>query len=93
MKLTIIPNDGAVYINNYCYLDLALSGIPTNVHALQWNETKGWIEYTDEAPNEDITELPSWTSSCITLWNEAKAEEEAAIAKAAEEEAAKVNSV
>ena len=92
MKLTIIPNDGAVYINNYCYLDLALSGIPTNVHALQWNETKGWIEYTDGSLNEDITELPSWTTSCINLWNEAKAAEEEAKA-AAEEEAANQASV
>lgn len=84
MKLTIIPVDGAVYKDGYSYSGLDLSAAPSNVHALQWKDTKGWIEFTDndngtKPQNETITELPSWANACVTKWDEAKAAEEAAI--------------
>ena len=84
MKLTIIPVDGAVYKDGYSYSGLDLSTAPSNVHALQWKDTKGWIEFTDnddgtKPQNETITELPSWANACVTKWDEAKAAEEAAI--------------
>jgi hypothetical protein len=87
MKLTIIPVDGAVYKDGYSYSGLDLSAAPSNVHALQWKDTKGWIEFTDnddgtKPQNEAITELPSWANACVTKWDEAKAAEEAAIAAA-----------
>ena len=88
MKLTIISVDGAVYKDGYAYSGLDLSAAPSNVHALQWKDTKGWIEFTDnddgtKPQNETITELPSWANACVTKWDEAKAAEEAAIAQAA----------
>jgi len=81
MKLTIIPVDNAVYKDNVSYLGLDLStcGIPSNVSALQWQDTSGWIE--DESPmvqNQDINELPAWAQACLVKWDEAKAAEEAA---------------
>lgn len=89
MKLTIIPVDGAVYKDGYSYNGLDLSAAPSNVHALQWKDTKGWIEFTDnddgtKPQNEAITELPSWANACVIKWDEAKAAEEAAIAQAAQ---------
>jgi hypothetical protein len=87
MKLSIIPIDGAVYKDGYSYSGLNLSFVPSSVHALQWKDTKGWIEFVDnddgtKPQNESITELPSWVNACVTKWDEAKAAEEAAIAAA-----------
>ena len=63
MKLTIVPSD------NFCSVDdvglsesLISFSIPSNVWALQWNNSAGYIEYTN-APNETITELPSWATA------------------------------
>jgi hypothetical protein len=67
MKITIIPIDGAVYENGICYLNLTWEGTPVNVHALQWQDVAGWIEYTD-GPNEDITELPQWADNAMAAW-------------------------
>jgi len=73
MKLTIIPADGSVGENDVFYSELNLSscGIPANVHALQWQDTAGWIEYNTTIPNETITELPAWANCCMTKWTEA----------------------
>lgn len=68
MRLTIIPSDGAVYENGVCYLGLTWSGTPTDVHALQWQDVVGWIEYKDGKPNEEITELPPWAISAQDAW-------------------------
>lgn len=72
MKLTIIPIDGNVKKDGIGYIDLDLSscGIPSNVRALQWQETLGWLEFWDQ-DNQDITELPSWANCCLTKWTEA----------------------
>ena len=71
MKLTIIPIDNAVYKDEIVYsgLDLSSCGIPDGVHALQWHEDSGWIEYESPlVPNEDITALPSWADACVAVW-------------------------
>jgi hypothetical protein len=84
MKVTIITADNAVYKDGVSYsgLDLSLCGIPSNVHALQWQDTSGWIEDKSAlVQNQDITELPAWASACVVKWDEAKAEE---LAKAEE---------
>lgn len=76
MKLTIIPADGAVYKDNVSYSDLDLSFVPAEVHALQWNNAKGWIEFIEDEDgnkpsNEAITELPSWANGALTAWDAA----------------------
>ena len=72
MKLTIIPIDGAVNEDGKSYigLDLSSCGIPSDVRALQWKDTAGWLEFWDK-PNEDITTLPSWVNCCLTAWDQA----------------------
>ena len=69
MLLTIIPVDGAVKKDEvgYIALDLSSCAIPSNVRALQWQETTGVIEFWDKQ-NEDITSLPSWVDCCLAVW-------------------------
>ena len=69
MLLTIIPVDGCVEKDRVGYINLDLSscGIPSNVRALQWQETSGWLEFWDQ-PNENITVLPSWVDCCLAAW-------------------------
>lgn len=71
MLLTIIPIDGTVKKDNIGYIKLNLSSceIPANIHALQWNEDAGWIEYESaEVQNEPITILPDWANNCLAVW-------------------------
>lgn len=79
MKLVIIPIDGAVYVDGNAYFDIDLSGcnIPENIHALQWKDTQGWIEFIDsedgtKPQNQPITELPEWANQARLKWDEAK---------------------
>jgi hypothetical protein len=69
MLLTIIPVDGNVKKDGVGYigLDLSSCSIPSNVRALQWQETKGWLEFWDQQ-NEGITTLPSWVDCCLAAW-------------------------
>ena len=90
MKLTIIKDDGAVYKDGKSYLELDLSQIPNDVHALQWNNDKGHIEFVDDAKvNETITELPSWANDALTAWQTAYEVEQSEIARSQAEAAKK----
>jgi len=68
MKLSIIPSDGAVCENEVCYIGLTWEATPLNVHALQWLDTTGNIEYNDGKPNETITDLPQWALNAEAAW-------------------------
>lgn len=81
-RVTIIPADGAVYLDEYVYIDLDFSdcGIPDDVHALQWMIDSGEIEFvhsedTDEPKklNSTISALPEWALKCIEKWDQAYA--------------------
>lgn len=69
MQLTIIPVDGNVKKDQIGYIDLDLSScaIPSNLRALQWQDTSGWLEFWDQQ-NENITALPSWVDCCLAVW-------------------------
>jgi hypothetical protein len=91
MRLTIIPIDKKVGIDELFFddLDFSICNIPSNVHALQWYETKGWIEFDDpidpfapKPPNEEITVLPEWAITAMAKWDDAKVAEEIAQAQA-----------
>ena len=82
MKLTIIKDDGAVYKDSVSYANLSLPTIPNNVHALQWNNSTGHIEFVDNIKaNEAITELPSWANDALTAWQIAYDAEQAEVAR------------
>ena len=100
MRLTIVPADGAVYLDGVVYMDLDLStcNIPSDVHALQWYDTYGELEFNRSfvdgqivhPSNEILTELPAWVNTAKTVWAAAKAEEDAQLAAEQAEEAARL---
>jgi hypothetical protein len=74
MILTITRNDGTIYQDGIVYPHLNLSFIPSSIHALQWKDTAGWIEYdTDldgnKPTNDKINILPDWANTAIELCN------------------------
>jgi len=91
MKITIIVEDGAVYKDGVSYSNLDLSSAPTNIHAVQFNDTinVGWVEFKDnddgtKPQNESLTSLPDWAITALTKWDAAKANQEAALLAAKE---------
>jgi hypothetical protein len=78
MKLTIIPIDGNVKKDGvgYIKLDLSSCAIPSNVRALQWQDTSGWLEFW-EKQNEEITELPNRVNDALIAWQQAYDAEQA----------------
>ena len=76
MKLVIIVNDSSVYKDSVYIEDLELSGIPSNVSALQWDTDSGEIEYNDGTFNATITELPTWATDAEAVFDAAYAEQQ-----------------
>lgn len=70
MRITVIPSDGTVItdVESYSRLDLSNCNIPANIHALQFNDGAGWIEFNDGTINQSISELPDWVNPCIAAW-------------------------
>ena len=71
MRLTIIRPDAAVYVDTISYSPLDMTSTPVNVHALQWFNGIGWIEFNDGSQNQDISELPEWANVCVQEWEAA----------------------
>jgi hypothetical protein len=57
MRISAIPIDGTICIDGQCYLDLDLSWMPVDVHAIQWMDDHGEIEFIDTSPNRPIDKL------------------------------------
>lgn len=74
MRITIIPSDKTIGIDGDFLLSIQqdFSWIPSNVHAVQWYETWGEVEYTDGSPNERIEELGIYQQAVIDFNNELK---------------------
>jgi hypothetical protein len=94
MKLCIITDNKMVAKDGKGYSGLDISAVPGTVHALQWYETYGEIEYKSTGPykkpaNEVITSLPDWANTAIAKWEEAQTAEDIAI-EAARIEAARI---
>jgi hypothetical protein len=73
-RVTVIVDDNAVYLDQGIFIDLDFSncGIPEDIHALQFLNGSGEIEYRDSRHNFPITELPEWAIKCIEQWDLAK---------------------
>jgi hypothetical protein len=79
--LTIIKGDKSVERDGYgCVLDAVV--LPSNVHAIQWDGSAGWIEYNDGTANETIDSISAY-STITDDFNTKKAAEEAAATEAA----------
>ena len=89
-KLTIVPEDGMISIDGLSYFELSMTGVPKDIHALQWYGKGGETEYKaddygDSKPNIRIDDLPKWTQKSIGVWETAnKNAIEAAANEAAE---------
>ncbi len=81
--LTIIKEDKSVTRDGYgCVLDTM--DLPSNVHAIQWDGSSGWIEYNDGTANETIDSISAY-STITDDFDTKKAAEEAAATSAATE--------
>jgi len=64
MRLTIVKDDSIVIINGNFNNTVDLSALPTGLHAVQWYETWGEIEWVDEngraIKNEKIDSLDDY---------------------------------
>ena len=72
MKLTIVPDDRLIGIGGTFFEDIQqdLSWIPSNVHAVQWSDSSGEIEYNDGTPNEIISDLGIYAQAQTDFDNE-----------------------
>jgi|TARA_R100000479_G_C6194656_1_gene132463 hypothetical protein len=65
MRVSISVIDKTVVKDKECFQNIDMSGIPSNVNAIQWYGTTGHIEYIDETKlpriwavgNETITDF------------------------------------
>ena len=64
MLLTIVKPDNLTLIDQYPQNFDLLNYVPGNLHALQWKNNKGHIEYTN-LHNEEISELPDWADPIV----------------------------
>jgi hypothetical protein len=54
--VTVIKSDGAIYLDGVVVPKCDMSGLPDDLHALQWDGTSGHVEYTSPTkPNLLIT--------------------------------------
>lgn len=72
MRLTIIPSDNCIYVDGTGYSGLDLTWVPNidgkKVHAVQWLDGEGEIEFVGPHQNLRITELGVFEQA-IDIWN------------------------
>ena len=69
-RITIIVESGYVRDGELALDGVDVSSAPAGLHALQWYDTKGELEYANledgtKPQNEFISELPDWVNACI----------------------------
>lgn len=55
-KVRIIPEDGVVGVDGE-FRAITIVGLDPAIHAVQWDEDSGFVEYNDERGVEKLTEL------------------------------------
>jgi len=72
MRLTIVPIDSVVCKDGECLHDIDLTWVPEEVHAVQWYDDHGEVEYVDlKRINEEITSLGLFERAA-ELWDAKK---------------------
>lgn len=91
MRLTIVPVDKIIGIDGEFLrkIEQDISWIPENVHAVQWYDTWGEVEYTDGSSNERIEELGIYEQAIVDFNNELQRIEDEIIAEELAAEAAR----
>lgn len=72
MRLKIITPDGFVSVDDIGYSPLNMDSIASDIHAVQWFDTEGWIEYKEingiKPENQAITSITQF-QIVIDEWN------------------------
>jgi hypothetical protein len=83
-RLTIVADDSKVYVDGVA-LKVDLTGLDPQIHAIQWNGSRGEIEHRpydekgNRRPNAFFTDISAY-KVFVNRWSAAKAAEDAAIA-------------
>lgn len=86
MNVIVVKEDKMVMIDGESiHFDFDL---PTNVWAIQWDGTKGEIEFNDGTSNEAITDFSAYQSLVDAFFTEKQRLENIAVQEAADAEAA-----
>ena len=69
-RITIVRETGVVKQDGVGCEGVDVSSVPYEIHALQWYDTKGELEFFNlpdgtKPQNQFITELPDWVTTCI----------------------------
>ena len=59
MRVTIIADDAAVYVDGVALRPIDLTGLSSDIHAVQWYGGYGEIEFRSGRPNALIAEFSS----------------------------------
>jgi hypothetical protein len=68
MRVTIVPSDKTVIVDNVAKTDLIWEGTPDDVHALQWYDVYGDLELQNPTRSERIETLPQWALNAVAAW-------------------------
>tara|TARA_R100000781_G_C4064690_1_gene122320 strand:+ start:390 stop:854 length:465 start_codon:yes stop_codon:yes gene_type:complete len=71
MRLCVVVEDKYVAVDDEGYWVDNLDYIDSNINAIQWYDTKGEIEYQDDTPNLEITDITPY-NQVLTDWQTAK---------------------
>jgi hypothetical protein len=100
MKLTIVADDGAVGIDGKFFSKLDLSQLDSTIHAVQWYEEHGEVEYKERIENGTPVKPANVLINNVTLyqfaidaWNAAKTAEDELIKKDKAEALAAQNAI
>jgi len=72
MRLTIIVPDKSIIIDGKGYSGISTdwSWVPDKIHAVQWYDTWGEVEYSDNTSNQRIEELGVYEQAVVCYENE-----------------------
>jgi len=72
MRLTIVPSDKTIIVDGQGCSGISTdwSWVPSNVHAVQWFDTWGEVEYNDGQNNERIDDLGTYIQAVTHLETE-----------------------
>lgn len=59
MRVTVVPEDSFVSVDNHGVGGVDCSGLDANIHAIQWYETTGEIEWKKTAESDRYNEVIS----------------------------------
>jgi len=76
MRITIIPEDGYVSVDGVGYTGISMNGVPEDIHAVQWYENVGEIEYVGDVPNATVSNIDT-LQPIINRWQAEKDRQDA----------------